>query len=423
MGACARLQRFAETPRGKRCLRLALFIVCIALVTDVIFGCWYLWPRRACGVTIEQQHGTAQRDLKRRIDELSDAITSSVNGARELHKYAKPVMGALSSDETIFVSVASFRDSECPPTVEDLFAKAKNPRRLFIGIIEQNDPSDPPCMPPAYASCQGAEFCPSDNIRIRRVRPSEARGPTFGRYVAMLMYQGEKYYMMIDSHNRFSTHWDAKLIKMYETLPSKKAVISTYPDAWLNDSKQSLDNNPHITFICWIKWVDDAIPQLAAFMIPKGPPRLQPYAAAGFLFADAQLVKEVPFDPYLDYIFDGEEITYSVRMWTHGWDIYTPSQNLIYHYYLREGAHRVWSVPNNNWYPVQRESQKRVLYILGITKANTSERIVPLDSKEKFTRELDKYGLGTERTIEQYWKFAKTDPVHRSGAQQQFCSF
>lgn len=69
------------------------------------------------------------------------------------------------------------------------------------------------------------------------------------------------------------------------------------------------------------------------------------------------------------------------------------------------------------------QSQKRVLYILGITRANTSERIVPLDSKEKFTRELDKYGLGTERTIEQYWKFAKTDPVHRSGAQQQFCSF
>ena len=186
------------------------------------------------------------------------------------------------ADETIFVSIASFRDSECPPTVEDMFAKAKNPRRLFIGVIEQNDPSDPPCMPPAYASCQGAEFCPSDNIRIRRVRPSEARGPTFGRYVAMLMYQGEKYYMMIDSHNRLSTHWDAKLIKMYSLLPSKKAVISAYPNAF-ETKEQNLDDSAFITYMCKGKWLPhpEGILQLAAYSISKGPPRLQPFAAAG----------------------------------------------------------------------------------------------------------------------------------------------
>ena len=292
-----------------------------------------------------------------------------------------------------------------------MFAKAKNPRRLFIGVIEQNDPSDPPCMPPAYASCQGAEFCPSDNIRIRRVRPSEARGPTFGRYVAMLMYQGEKYYMMIDSHNRFMPQWDSRLIANYKLLPSKKSVISNYPNAWLNDSQ--MEDHGGMVIMCKAEYIDMGFLRLGGFSLPVGKSRLHPYAAAGFLFADAQLVKEVPFDPYLDYIFDGEEITYSARMWTHGWDIYSPSEKLLFHYYYRYGANRVWS-QKLPWHKVQQQSLKRVQYILGATHPNTTVRIIPLDTTDQLiTRELDKYGLGKERSIEEYWRFAKVDPVHR----------
>ena len=316
-------------------------------------------------------------------------------------------------DETIFVSIASFRDLECPPTVEDMFAKARNPRRLFLGIIEQNDPSDPSCIPASYLSCRDGEFCPYDNIRIRRVRPSEARGPTFGRHVAMLMYQGEKYYMMIDSHNRFVVSWDSRLLNIYKVLPSKKSVISNYPNAWLNDS-QTLEGHGYVTVMCAAHFIDYGYLRLDGMAMAIGKNRLQPFAAGGFVFADALLVKEVPFDPYLDYIFDGEEITYSARMWTHGWDIYSPSENLLFHYYYRWGANRVWSVPNNNWYPKQLQSAKRIQYMLGSTKANTTERLVPLDTADRLvTRELDKYGMGKERSIEEYWRFAKVDPVHR----------
>ena len=323
--------------------------------------------------------------------------------------------------ESIFVSIASFRDLECPPTILDMFEKAKHPRALFVGIIEQNERGDPSCIPPSFASCGEAAFCPTDNIRIRRVPARDARGPTFGRYVSMLMYQGEKYYMMIDSHNRFATHWDAKLIKNYLELPSKKAVISAYPNAWMNDSK-SLDNHAYVTYMCNAHFLDDGFLRLGGLSISKGPSRLHPYAAAGFLFADAQLVKEVPFDPYLDYIFDGEEITYTIRMWTHGWDIYSPAENVIFHYYYRTGAERVWSVPGNNWYPKQRQSVRRIQYILGSTYPNSTQRIVALDTKdEMMLRDIEKYGLGKERTIEEYYRFAVVDPVHRV-ANMTFCN-
>lgn len=36
------------------------------------------------------------------------------------------------------------------------------------------------------------------------------------------------------------------------------------------------------------------------------------------MFYAGHILREVPFDPLLPYLFDGEEILYSVRLWTHG---------------------------------------------------------------------------------------------------------
>lgn len=36
-------------------------------------------------------------------------------------------------------------------------------------------------------------------------------------------------------------------------------------------------------------------------------------------------------DPRLLQIFDGEEYTRGMRMWTHGYDLYTPHRNLVFH--------------------------------------------------------------------------------------------
>lgn len=41
------------------------------------------------------------------------------------------------SDNTprIFVQIASYRDTECQHTVRDLFEKANDPDRVFVGIF------------------------------------------------------------------------------------------------------------------------------------------------------------------------------------------------------------------------------------------------------------------------------------------------
>ena len=42
-------------------------------------------------------------------------------------------------------------------------------------------------------------------------------------------------------------------------------------------------------------------------------PRYAPFIGAGFVFAHASFVKEVPFDPYLPFIFMGEELNLRAR--------------------------------------------------------------------------------------------------------------
>ena len=58
---------------------------------------------------------------------------------------------------------------------------------------------------------------------------SESLGPYMARYMGAKLYQGENYYLQIDSHSEFVVSWDVKLIKMTDDAPALKPVISTYP--------------------------------------------------------------------------------------------------------------------------------------------------------------------------------------------------
>ena len=326
----------------------------------------------------------------------------------------------LNLEDSIFVTIASYRDEQCAPTILDMFQRAKNPHALFVGIVEQHFPGDRPCTPKEFDACQNMHtFCPTDHIQVRRIMPNKARGPTFGRYYGMLMYRGEKYMFMMDSHNRFVTSWDEIIVRMYKGLPTEKGVLSHYPEGWNNpedgQTNQPLDSRSTTTYLCTAKFIPEGFPRLDGFVVHKGSkPRPQPWAAAGFLFADASIIKEIPFDPNLNYIFDGEEILYSVRMWTHGWDIFSPNENIMYHYYYRTKAKKFWSLLPQDWTVHRDRALRRIQYLLNVTLPDTADRVVPLDTKEEWvTKDLDKYGLGTQRSLEEYYKWAGIDHVKR----------
>lgn len=377
----------------------------------------------------------------------SHSSTSPISSLRGISATPRRYNGewTLSDDFTVFVGVASFRDIECVITIEQLYTKAANPRRLFVGIIEQNEHGDPSCVPPEFYDCRSSEFCVADNIRKRRVAARNGRGPTFGRYISMLMYRGENFFVSIDSHNVASKNWDRLSIAQLWRARSPRPVLSHYPNIWDKEGVTQHESNGNVMVMCnghYLKHLG-YIRMDSAWMDRKIEPYFQPFSAAGYIFADAAMVHDVPFDPHLDYLFDGEEILQSVRMWTAGYDLFGNSQTLLWHDYSRHKlancrsvyrnrrmtmparacqpaapgekdvpSDRYWNIKGSQWGYLIVHSQHRVQYLLKARKLNSTEYLIPRDTKDpKILVEIDKFGIGKHRTVEQYEQYAMIDPI------------
>lgn len=67
---------------------------------------------------------------------------------------------------------------------------------------------------------------------------------------------------------------------------------------------------------------------------PDGPIRSM-FWAAGFSFSAFAWLLEVPYCPHLPYLFFGEEVYMLARMATRGWQVWAPSQALVFHQWER----------------------------------------------------------------------------------------
>ena len=107
----------------------------------------------------------------------------------------------------------------------------------------------------------------------------------------------------------FLQDWDAKLIKMVEDAPAKKPVISCYPPDSTHNWRDTIgfrmcDSEFAHAQIEWqIIRLGSSLPFDHA--IPKVP-NYAPFVAAGFFFCEGKFLHEVPFDPFLPWIFMGE---------------------------------------------------------------------------------------------------------------------
>lgn len=303
------------------------------------------------------------------------------------------------SSGTIFVSVASYRDLSCSATIKDMYEKAKHPERIFVGACEQNaTDANEACVPPNFEHFK--------NIRKISIPHTEAKGPTYARYLCASLYRDESYFMQIDSHTTFVKNWDEILIAEHNATPNPKTGILTgYP----HDSRAHGLDEQSIPILCDSKFGENGIPSFLASVkkpSPDGKHFAVPFTAGGFVFGPGKMVRDVPFDPYLAHVFQGEEVLYSARLWTHGYDFYTARRNVIFHKYERKGEKR-WHHDNSDWHVVQKASLQRVKRLLHLEEPYITN---------------DPYGLGSLRTIDAYWNYAGLDPKTKtSKSKEKFC--
>jgi len=263
--------------------------------------------------------------------------------------------------------------------VRDAIAKAAQPRNLSFGIVWQGKTGIDP-MPAEYLHC----------CRILLVDADRSRGVCWARSKAQLLWDGEPYTLQIDSHMRFVNGWDELLLHMLAHCPSAKPVLTAYPPAYTPPDRLH-PGEP--TTLAASHFTEQGILSLVSGMslVHSVRPQLGRFMAAGFWFAPSQILWEIPYDPLL--YFQGEEINLTVRAWTHGWDIYHPNQIVCYHEYTRPGKPRHWE-DHPHWWQLDQIAQHRLHNLLG--------------GKEGATN-LDRYGLGTQRTLTAYEQFSGVD--------------
>ncbi|MDB5850053.1 MAG: hypothetical protein JWP29_3805 [Rhodoferax sp.] len=287
----------------------------------------------------------------------------------------------------IFVHIPSYRDHECQWTVKDLFEKAEHPERVFVGICWQT-------FAPEDQACFVVETRPQQ-VRTLCFDIHEARGLGWARQHAASLWRGEEYSLQIDSHMRFVQDWDTQMLDMLAQCDSADPVLTIYPPAYLPPNELFDDGTPKVQCIRSFRpgWMLEFDVQPVPAGIAAERPHPTASLAGGFVFGSSRILRDVPFDDQI--YFNGEEPSLAVRLFTHGFDLFSPHRTLVYHYYKRIESKRHW---NDDAVKAGRLTQ--------ITLQRMAALCQPATCPPDKVAALGRYGLGTRRSLAQYEAFS-----------------
>lgn len=305
-------------------------------------------------------------------------------------------MEEYTSEDTIFVQIASYRDSELQYTLQDLFAKAKRPENIFVGICHQYD-------------MKGDEdkhlfeipFTKPKQLRIDEVDYRESQGCCWARNRVQKLCKDEKWTLMIDSHTRFEKDWDNVLVNEIKEQIKKnetnKIVLTAYAAGFDYNNENQRD----------VKYSNNIYGMKLSFdsgcVKCIGVSAIKKYISiagfsAGFAFSTTNFIKIIPYDTKLFFL--GEEPTIALRLFTNGWKILNFNKNIIYHLYNnKKTANGIKTRPINSNEKLNNISKLRQQHLFCIQKTRNKEAL----------QDLDKYNLGTKRTLRDYERFSGID--------------
>lgn len=282
---------------------------------------------------------------------------------------------------TIFVNVASYRDPECSATIVDMIQKARHPEAITVGLLLQSEPEDE-----AYPY-------PKTVLKLE-VRANGSRGCCWARSMGYRLWDGQDYVLQIDSHMRFTQDWDVKMVAQLAMCPSPRPLLTTYPPPYEPGCSDLVQQT---IFLAATHFGPDGYLSQIGQIHDPAPARPRPTAlmSGNFLFGPAGWIADVPYDPFL--YFSGEEPTLAVRLWTSGWDLYGPTEPLVWHRYGREGRRLHWD-DHERWYVTNARSVARANHLLAGSEA-----------EPEALAEIGRFGLGTIRTMAAYQEWSGID--------------
>jgi len=296
----------------------------------------------------------------------------------------------------IFVQIAAYRDPELVPTITDCLAKSKCPDYLRFGICWQTDTEDRALEP----------FFGDRRFRIDRVAWEQSHGLGWARARLQTMWEGEDYTLQLDSHHRFETHWDAKLLEMLEQTGSAKPILTSYLGSYQPETNRNSGSTLY--------------KMVAERFRPEGTIPFRPghihgwqqltapiparFVSGHFFFTLGRHCEEYRYDPQL--YFAGDEISLSIRSYTLGYDLFHPHRNLIWHEYSRHGR-------TKHWTDHSRANKPLVELTWNERDAISKRRLRKMLREEENDEDLTGYDLGGVRTHRDYELYAGIDFARR----------
>lgn len=294
------------------------------------------------------------------------------------------------NDDKIFVSIASYRDEQCSLTLSNIIKMAHNPEKLVIVICEQNDENDDECMKTNYIK----------GVNIKRIRMdyTEAMGPCWARYLIQNMWEGEQYYLQIDSHTRFVEGWDTickRDLKSAQKKNNYHVCLSNYVSTY-NIKTEEIEINPmrgplyieSLETDGFFRFNSKYCNNLKTVKESKG-------WSGCFSFSSSNIILDAPYDPHTPFLFFGEETDIFARLYTRGWKIFVPKEPVCFTVFDRSYRKTFWEHKDQK---ITSELSKMRLYLrFGILNEDIVNKI-PYDIRQN----MSIYSLGNKKTFNQF---------------------
>lgn len=309
----------------------------------------------------------------------------------------------------LFVGLSVFRDGyRCAKTMLTGFKRATHPERLYFGVVDQVNPGDDKCIN-EFCKLSKAEWpdmagdCPyRDHVRVDEHLADDSRGPTLARHFQQQLLRDEEFCLQLDGHSIFTNRWDENLIAEWTRVQNEMAVLTTYLHH-IHDFVQENGDNKHpnsLPHLCTtIRGGNGLVRNEGASMISGSKfPQLSALWGAGLSFSKCHAERRVLIDSHTLWMFDGEEFLRSSHLWTHGYDMYSPSMlgSVVYHNYSK--------VPARFEHVKVDQTKKAIETEMGI---NRFHLIVGKPFKGNVDAlEMDKFQFGSVRTFDEYLQFS-----------------
>ena len=233
---------------------------------------------------------------------------------------------------TIFVAIPCYRDEyACAETLFSLFNEASCPWRLRVAVMHHVHPAEnhyamniQNLYEHVVLRHNATSFQSQIKIVVEEI--STATGPWDARKAILNLFQNERFVLFVNSNCKFVRNWDSAALDQYtqSLAMSPRPILTTCPSIVnVEDTLESLPTYP----------VVDSKGELSIAVYLQVPvrPFLTFVFVPTFAFASSRLLSEHPFDLPLSYISNKNgTMLASARLFTYGWDFYTPTVPMCY---------------------------------------------------------------------------------------------